>query len=217
MNEPEIRAVVFDMDGVLFDSERITRIMWGKAAAEYGISDFETAVRDCTGSSRTDQYEYLWKKYGRDFPAVEFRERCSVLFHTYADENGLPLMHYAREILDYLAEKKYPLALASSTRKDAVYRELKEADFFKYFSAIICGDEVEHSKPDPEIYLRACSALGVPPEKCVAVEDSPNGIKSVYAAGMMPVMVPDQIQPGDEIKKLLFRLCPTLEDLKSFL
>jgi len=212
-----IKAVVFDMDGVLFDSERITRIMWKKAADEWELSDIETAVRDCTGSSRPDQWVYLKKKYGGDFKAKEFREYCSALFHSYVDENGLPLMPHAKEILSYLKEKKYPLALASSTRRIAVEKELKDAGLWSYFNATICGDEVEHSKPAPEIYLRACSLLGLDPELCCAVEDSPNGIRSAHSAGMKCVMVPDQIQPDGEIKEMLYRLCTSLEDLRTFL
>lgn len=215
--ENDIKAVVFDMDGVLFDSERITRIMWRKAGEEYGIGDIETSVRDCTGSSRPDQWVYLKNKYGQDFPAKEFRERCSELFHSYVDLNGLPLMPYAGEILEYLSKKNYPLALASSTRKEAVHQELKDAGFFDYFDSIICGDEVAHSKPHPEIYSRACSNLGIESRFCVAIEDSPNGIRSAYGAGMKPIMIPDQIQPTEEIKKMLFRQCQSLEDLKTVL
>lgn len=213
----EIKAVVFDMDGVLFDSERITRIMWKKAGDEYGIDDVETAVKDCTGSSRPDQWAYLKQKYGQDFPAKEFRERCSQLFREYVDKDGLPLMPYAKEILEYLSQKNYPLALASSTRKETVHHELKDAGLFDFFNTIVCGDEVEHSKPHPEIYRKACRNLGIENQYCVAIEDSPNGIRSAFGAGMKPIMVPDQIQPSDEIRKMLFSLCPNLESLKNIL
>lgn len=212
-----IQAVIFDMDGVLLDSERITRIMWKQAGDEYHIDDVATAVRDCTGSSRPDQWAYLKNKYGQDFPAKEFRERCSELFHNYVDQHGLPVMPYAKDILEYLKTKPYKIALASSTRHDTVTHELKEAGLFDYFESITCGDQVTHSKPDPEIYITACKSIDISPENCVAVEDSPNGIRSAYKAGMKCVMVPDQIQPSDEIKSLLYKCCPSLNELKNFL
>lgn len=212
-----IKAVVFDMDGILFDSERITRMMWAQAGAEYGISDVETAVRDCTGSSRPDQWAYLKKKYGADFPAKAFRERCSQLFHSYVKEHGLPLLPFAKETLCYVKEQGYRVALASSTKKDTVYQELSEAGFLPYFESITCGDEVTHSKPDPEIYRLSCQKLGVEPKSAIAIEDSPNGIRAAHAAGMNVVMVPDQIAPTEEIRLLLYKLCATLDEVRLFL
>lgn len=213
----EIEAVIFDMDGVLFDSERITRVQWKVAAEEYHIADVETAVRDCTGRSVDDTCEYLKKKYGEAFPAREFRQRCSVLFHAYVDKTGLPLMPYAKEILHYLKEKKYRLALASSTRTVTVTKELKEAELYDYFETVTCGDMLKHSKPAPDIYLMACSSLHLAPNVCAAVEDSPNGIRSAYGAGMKCIMVPDQIQPDEEIQKMLFKNCASLKSMESFL
>lgn len=212
-----IDAIIFDMDGVLFDSESITRKMWKQAAQEYSVSDIETAVSDCTGRSIPDTCAYLVKKYGRSFPAMEFRKRCSELFHAYVDKNGLPLMYYAREILDYLKQHGYRLALASSTRKSVVEKELADAGLRGYFETVTCGDMVTHSKPDPEIYMEACRSLGVDPLKCLAIEDSPNGILSAYGAGLKPVMIPDQIQPDDEIKARLFILCSNLKELEKYL
>lgn len=217
MENEKISAVIFDMDGVIFDSERITRIMWKKAAVEYKIDDVETAVKDCTGRSVTDTWAYLNKKYGDDFPSQEFRQRCSVLFHLYVDENGLPLMPYAKEILAYLKTRPYHLALASSTRTATVTKELKNAGLYDYFETVTCGDMLKHSKPAPDIYLMAAESLKVAPEECVAIEDSPNGIRSAFNAKMLPVMVPDQIQPDDEIKSMLYKNCSSLEELKSFL
>lgn len=217
MTKDKICAVVFDMDGVLFDSERITRIMWKKAGEEFHVDDVENSVKDCTGRNISDTCVYLKNKYGENFPAYDFRMRCSELFHSYVDEFGLPLMPYAREILLSLKKKSYVLALASSTRKLIAEKELKEAGLYDFFTTVTCGDMVKHSKPDPEIYLYACSSLGFAPENCVAVEDSPNGIISAYSAGMKCVMVPDQIEPDEEIKSKLFMLCSSLEDLDSHL
>ncbi|MBO7639986.1 MAG: HAD family phosphatase [Treponema sp.] len=212
-----IEAVIFDMDGVIFDSERISRMAWDIAGKEYGISDVKTAVRECTGVARPSQWVYLKNKYGQDFPAKEFRERCSEIFHKYTAENGLPVMPYARETLEYLKGKGYRLAIASSSKTSTVIPELTEAKLLDYFEKVTCGDMVEHSKPHPEIYAFTAEAINATKENCIAVEDSPNGIRSAHAAGLKPVMVPDQIQPDEEIKKLLYRLCTSLNELRDFL
>ena len=216
-NMENIDAVIFDMDGVIFDSERITRIMWKKAGEEFNVKDVDSTVAEVTGRSFSDTCSYLKEKYGENFPAVEFRTRCSELFHSYADKNGLPFMSEAKETLDYLKQKGYTLALASSTRQAVVERELKQASIYDYFKTITCGDMVAHSKPDPEIYIKAAESLGADCHRCIAIEDSPNGIISSYRAGMMSVMVVDQIKPTEELKKILYKLCYSLREVRSFL
>lgn len=210
-------AVIFDMDGVLFDSERIVRIQWKRAAEEYHLSGIESVVQECTGRSVQDTWDILKKRYGADFPAQEFRQRCSTLFHEAVDATGLPLMPYAKEILDYLKARQYRIALASSTRTQTVTHELMDAGLYEYFETVTCGDMVAHSKPAPDIYLMACRSLGLAPAVCFAVEDSPNGIRAAYQAGMMPVMVPDQIKPDGAIRLLLYKECASLADLREFL
>ena len=210
-------AVIFDMDGVLFDSERIVRIQWKRAAEEYHLSGIESVVQECTGRSVQDTWDILKKRYGADFPAQEFRQRCSTLFHEAVDATGLPLMPYAKEILDYLKARQYRIALASSTRTQTVTHELMDAGLYEYFETVTCGDMVAHSKPAPDIYLMACSSLGLEPHKCAAVEDSPNGIRSAHDAGMKAIMVPDKIPCSAEIAKLLWHKCDSLEELKLFL
>jgi len=210
-----IKALVFDMDGVLFDSERISRMVWIQAGAEYHLADVEEAERCVIGRSFADTCQFLRERYGPTFPAVEFRTRCSQLFHEYTDAHGMPLMPLAKETLLYLFNKKIPLALASSTRRLVVDKELAEADFTHFFKVTVCGDEVEHSKPNPDIYIEACKKLGFNPEDCIAVEDSPNGIRSAYNAGMKAVMIPDQVQPDEKLKTLLYKCYSSLAELKE--
>ncbi len=218
MNETkDVKAVIFDMDGVIFDSERITRIMWDKAGKEFNISDAVQTCNEVTGASYTDAIQYIQKKYGPTFPAAEFRDRCSKLFHEYADNEGLPFMPYAQETLNYIKSKGYHVALASSTRHNTVEKELKQAGIYDIFETITCGDQVAHSKPDPEIYLTAAKSIGVNPDECVAIEDSPNGIRSAYSAGMRCIMVVDQIQPTEEIKQKLYKLCDNLQEVQQYL
>ena len=205
------------MDGVLFDSEKISRMMWIKAGAEFNVPDVLEAELCVIGRSFADTCQFLRERYGENFPAVEFRTRCSELFHEYVSKNGMPLLPHAKEILEYLSQKGYPLALASSTRRVVVDRELENAGLTPYFKTVTCGDEVPHSKPEPDIYLKACASLGFAPKNCAAVEDSPNGIRSAYRAGMKCIMVPDQVQPDEELKCLLWKCCPSLAQLEEFL
>ena len=211
-----IKAVIFDMDGVILDSESVCDKTWVAALAEEGFVDDKDAINKCRGTNYADTCNILHELYGSDFPAEKFMTRASELFHKVENEQGIPLLPYAEETLEYLSAK-YTVALASSTREASVRRLLKDKDVLGYFKTLTTGDMVSHSKPDPEIYRLACASIVLPPEVCVAVEDSPNGIKSAYAAGLKVVMVPDRIVPTKEIEKLCWKICPNLKELEKIL
>ncbi len=205
----KIEAFVFDMDGVLLDTETICWKTWEIAADEYKLKNILDANTRCLGANRADTCSILKSIYGNDFPSEKFLARTSELFTQISLRDGISLMPHAKETLEYLS-KKYTLALASSTRNSIVKRQLGDAGILHYFKAVATGDMVEHSKPDPEIYSLACKMLEIPPEKCAAVEDSPNGIKSAKSAGLFSIMVPDKIHPDKELLKKLDILCPDL-------
>ena len=211
-----LKGIIFDMDGVILDTESIADKTWQKAAIEFGITVTEEQINKCRGSNINDTVRILKNFYGENFDSEKFLERTSVFFHQIEKESGIPLMYYAREILEYLSSK-YKIALASSTREASVERQLTAVGLIDFFKIRITGDLVEHSKPDPEIYMRACKMLELEPEECAAVEDSYNGIKSAFSAGLKTIMVPDKIQPDEEIKKMCWRISSTLEELKEYL
>ena len=211
-----IKAIIFDMDGVILDSESISDITWRKAAEEKGLSVNDEILNACRGSNKNDTIQTLKKYYGSNFDSEAFLERTSELFHEIEEKDGIPLLPYAKEILEYL-KPRYRLALASSTRGPTVERQLMAAGVIDFFETRTTGEMVEHSKPNPEIYLMACKSIGMNPEDCAAVEDSLNGIRSAYAAGLKPVMVIDKIQPTEEIRKMCFAIFDSLEGLKSIL
>ncbi|MCQ2495526.1 MAG: HAD family phosphatase [Lachnospiraceae bacterium] len=196
-------AVVFDMDGVIFDSERLVLDCWKLVADRHGIPDIETTMRRCLGLNAAATEQLVKERYGNDFDYKGFKAENSALFHELADGGRLPLKPGVRELLSGLKARNIKIALASSTRKQVVEQELKDAGLYDFFDIIVCGDMVSKSKPDPEIYLKACELLAVAPEAAYAIEDSHNGIKSAFAAGMKPIMVPDLMAASEEMKNMV--------------
>ena len=211
-----IKAIVFDMDGVILDTETICDKTWLIAAHEFNLPDIEKAMIECLGTNKNDTLEILNKRYGRICNPNEFLARTSVLFHKIEDEEGIQLMPFAMECLKYL-KTKYRIALASSTRKEIVLKQLKNASVLDYFEVIVTGDMVSHSKPNPEIYIKACEELNILPQNCIAIEDSPNGLKSAFNAGLKTIMVPDKIQPNDTIEPFIWKKCDSLKNVMEML
>ncbi len=211
-----IKAIIFDMDGVILDSESISDITWKMAADEKGLAVNDEILNACRGTNKNDTMTILKKYYGADFDSEAFLERTSQFFHEIEEKDGIPLLPYAKEILEYL-KPRYRLALASSTRGPTVERQLRAAGVIDFFETRTTGEMVVHSKPDPEIYLMACKSIGVNPDECAAIEDSLNGIRSAHAAGLHPVMVIDKVQPTEEIKKMCEHIFDSLDGLKTIL
>ena len=211
-----IKAIIFDMDGVILDSETICNQVWRLVAKDFGLDDIEEGIKKCLGTNINDTCRILHELYGQDFPTDDFVKRVTDGFRDVEFSSGIPLMPYAKECLEKLKQSnRYKIALASSTKGSTVERQLTRAGVIQYFETRTTGEMVKHSKPDPQIYLLACQSLGLAPEECIAVEDSPNGIKSAYAAGMKAVMVPDKIQPNEEIKALCWKIFPSLKDFSE--
>ena len=211
-----IKAIIFDMDGVILDSESISDITWKMAADEKGLAVNDEILNACRGTNKNDTMTILKKYYGADFDSEAFLERTSQFFHEIEEKDGIPLLPYAKEILEYL-KPRYRLALASSTRGPTVERQLRAAGVIDFFETRTTGEMVVHSKSDPEIYLMACKSIGVNPDECAAIEDSLNGIRSAHAAGLHPVMVIDKVQPTEEIKKMCEHIFDSLDGLKTIL
>lgn len=212
-----VKAVVFDMDGVLVDTERICLRSWTYAAERMGLTGIEEALKDCIGRNRNDTRQYFRERYGEDFDYDRFRGLNDKVYFEIKEKEGLPVKEGAREILKYLKEAGTRIALASSSRQKSVLANLKEAGIDQYFEVIVTGDMVEHSKPDPEIYRMAGQQLGLEPDEIMAVEDSPNGIRSAAAAGMKTAMVPDLVMPDEEVKELLYLQCDSLLGVMDYL
>lgn len=210
-------AVVFDMDGLIFDSERLVLACWEKLAGKYQLDGMQEVMLRCIGTTKVKTREILLDNYGQDFPYEVYCAEASAMFHEIAERDGLPVKKGVRELLDYLKEQEIPAALASSTRLAVVTQELQQAGLYDYFRVVVGGDQLKRSKPEPDIYLMACEKLGVLPERACAIEDSYNGIRSAYSAGMKPVMVPDLLPATEEMHKKSVIVAEDLLQVKEWL
>lgn len=210
MSKLEIKSgqdygIVFDMDGVIFDTEVIGLEVWQILADKYSLGNIREVGMKCIGRSTADTMKIFTDAYGDKINIKDMYVESRKVLSDIIEERGLPLKSGAIELLRFLKDKKINVGLASSTSYNDVIKNLERAELIDYFQVIIGGDMVEHSKPDPEIYLLACKKLGVNPKNAYAVEDSKNGIISAFKAGMKPILVPDLIEPTDEMLEMSFR------------
>lgn len=216
----KIVAVVFDMDGVLFDTERIGVQCWTEAAEPTGLQNAREIARMCIGRTIPGTKEAFMEEAAKQGVALDFEklhEDCARLILEKEERDGLPVKPGVHEILEYLYERKIPVALATSSKKDIVLSHLEKTGITKYFRKIVTGDMVSHGKPAPDIYIKACEELEAAPENVIAIEDSFNGIRSASAAGLHPIMVPDQLQPTEEILLLAETKCDSLLEVRKLL
>lgn len=212
-----ISAVVFDMDGVIFDTERQGwQRAWAEVAPHYGAYNVERFFAQMMGASAEDISKLFFKEYGDKFPFADYHRDVKNRVIEITETEGLKFKDGAEEILHYLKQRGIPTALATSTVRPTAEKFLKRMKIYDCFDKIMTGDAITHCKPDPEIYLKAADALGIATKKCVAVEDSFNGIRSACRAKMKPIMVPDTVQPTEEIEKLLFRKFSSLTETLDF-
>lgn len=211
-----MEAVVFDMDGVIFDTERLVLEGWAETGKKHGIEGTDAVCRQCLGTTYEVSRQIFLDHYGEDFPYETYKEEMRAYFYR-AIEKEVPLKPGIREILEYLKKEGFRIGLASSTRREAVLSELDQVGLTGYFDVVIGGDLLKRSKPEPDIYLMACRELGVEPVQAYAIEDSYNGIRSAHAAGMHPIMVPDLMPPTEEMREKSVVICDNLQEAQKFI
>lgn len=212
-----IEAVVFDMDGILFDTERLVSECWEEVAKKHNIEEIQTILKGCIGLNKKATQAIFLKQFGETFDFAGFDQMAHEAFMGKVEKDGLPIKRGVHELLAFLKEKGFRIGLASSTNEKSVRSHLKRAQIESYFEVIVGGDMVTNSKPDPEIYLRACRELDVSPQNAIAIEDSHNGIRAASAAGMKVIMVPDLMPCNVEVEKMLYHKMDSLLEVKKFL
>ena len=212
-----LKGAVFDMDGLMFDTERLVYDNWQSMMDEHGYRyDIEFFKR--TIGKRKKEVELMYLDYlGRDFPYWTFADEGKARYVERIKREGIPVKKGLYDILDFCKDNGMKIALATSTSRQTSEFNLESAGVSRYFDALACGEEVKNGKPHPEVFLTAAKKLGLEPECCAAFEDSISGIKSAFAAGMTTVMVPDFLQPTEEIIPMISFLCKDLSEAKAYL
>ena len=209
-----IKAVIFDLDGTLIDTEKYYRIYWPRAVAEFGYTMTDEQALSIRSLGRPFAMEWFRENIDQNLDYWAVRDCRKALMEEFFKIHPIELKPGAIEILSFLRKRRICVALATANEEERANRYLKELGLFEYFDRVICANMVECGKPAGDIYAYACRELGFEPSSCIAVEDSPNGIKSAYAAGCKPVFVPDQTDVSDEIRPLLYDRIENLLDLR---
>lgn len=211
-------AVVFDMDGLMFDSERIVQESWNKAGEKmgYGLLGDEN-IHFTLGFNRERRKIYFREKYGADFPYEEFQDLYAGIYNEYVKEKGVSVKKGLYELLEVLENRGIPRAVATSSSRENALENLKRAGILEKFQAVVTGDMVREGKPSPEIYITACRKLKVPGEKAVALEDAPNGILAAKKAGMHTVFVPDILEDCSGFPCVPDRKAESLQEVAMWL
>lgn len=211
------KAVIFDMDGLMIDSERVTYNEYVKKLAQLGHHDFtEELYRNCLGKNKQGICQVFIDHYDQDFPMDEVWDDV----HVWIDESlrqYVPKKKGLVELLEYLKANNYKTIVATSSGRARVDEILKNADLTKYFDDTICGDEVTHGKPHPEIFLTACQKLDVKPEEALVLEDSEAGILAAYDGHIDVICVPDMKYPEPQFVEKVTKIVDSLDEVIDYL
>ncbi len=212
-----IRGVVFDMDGLMLDTEKLLAKYWMQAAQEAGFPMELEHVLGIRSLSAIFAKPKLQGIFGEDFNYEAIRARRRELTAAHIAAHGITAKKGLHALLAYLKATGRKIAVATATDRERTDAYLAQAGVLSCFDAFVCGDMVKKGKPDPEIYLTACKELGLKPEECMALEDSPNGIRSAHDAGCIAVMVPDLSDPDEEVMPYLSACVEDLEKVIDLL
>lgn len=208
----KLQAVVFDMDGLMFDSERYVQKSWDIAGQILGYGPLGHNIVNTLGTNRTNRELYFKKHYGQDFPFEKFLDTYREAYAEMSKDGGVPTKKGLHELLKVLRKHHIKMGVATSSSEEHALENLKREGIESYFQAVITGNMIEHGKPEPDIYIEACKRLHVKPKQAIALEDAVNGIRAAHRAGMMPVMIPDIIRDTSAVDEILFGTYESLFD-----
>ena len=213
----EIHGVLFDMDGVVIDTEKLYTRFWREASRDLGYPMTLEQALQMRSLGRGPSQEKLDSFFGPVLRYEDLRARRVELMDAYIAEHGVEEKTGIRELLALLKEKNIPCAITSSSSLPVIREHLGNLGLLEYFTALCSGKDVPKGKPAPDIYLHGAASIGVAPENCLAVEDSPAGIEAAWRAGCMAVIVPDQDQPSREVLSRSFAKADSLLDLMELI
>ena len=212
-----IKAIVFDMDGLILDTESLYIKAMDIVGEEMGIGPAGYISVKTMGMTRVGALPLMQAEFGMDFDSNSFWDNATDMVAQMIERDGVATMPGLHELLEYIAATQMPAAVASSSRRDTVLTRLQIAGVLDTFQVIVAGDEVTRSKPDPEIYQIACRKLGFAPQECMALEDSRNGAWSAHNAGCKTVMIPDMWQPDADTEAILHSKLDRLDQVIQLL
>ncbi|MGN1479244.1 MAG: HAD family hydrolase [Acutalibacteraceae bacterium] len=211
-----MKSVIFDMDGLLLDSENETFKAFKKIGGDMGYTVTRDFYCSMIGVSEPDAIKMLTQKFGDGFDGKGFFVKVREYVKNSYSLHGVPVKEGAKELLSFLKESGVLCAVGSSSAREWVEKLLKSAGLFDYFDAFVCGDEVKNAKPDPEIFIKACKKLGVQAEDAVVLEDSPFGVEAAHKAGVPVICVPDMLYPDENIIAMTTAVCGSLKEVKNY-
>ena len=211
------KAVIFDMDGVIFDTEKVYLDIWIEVFEKYGYKMTKELYVNVMGTGRKNVIKTFLENFGDDLPIEKmYEEKDNQLFYIIENQ-GIPLKEGVKELFSMLKEKNYKIALATSAKRERVEKQIKDKWLKESFDAIVCGDDVDKGKPSPDIFLKAAKKIDVEPENCFVVEDSPAGIKAAFSGGMKGIHVEDLKAADEDILKYCEKNFKNLQEIKEYL
>lgn len=212
-----IKGFVFDMDGLMFDTERLARKGWRHACDRMGCNAGDKLLDKTLGLTKEETDAVFVNEFGEKFDILEARRMRNEYVDEWIEKNGVPLKKGLHRCLAGLRKRGYVLAVASSTEQHRVLKLIKKAHIWEYIDVVLCGDMVSKGKPYPEIYTTICKIMNMDPSDCLALEDSANGVLSAFQAGLPTIMIPDLEKPGKQEQDMAIAVLESLDDMIPYL
>lgn len=211
-----IKAILFDMDGTLVDTEKYYRVFWAKALEHFGYHMTDEQALSMRSLGFPYGAQHLKELFGPEVDYQKVREQRKILMEPVLEKNGVEVKKGAIELLTYLQKAGIVRVVVTASSVKRAEDILGRCGLLSYFDRLISAKDMKRGKPAPDVYIYACEQLGLEPQECIAVEDSPNGVQSAYRAGCRVIMVPDQTEPDEELCELLYAKAESLDRIKDF-